>query len=74
MIFAHEVQTIDAELLSDIVSISKTTLLNWEKTGKVFPIFDVDGKKNTKYRISLNLKRFNICWGLTGKKNKRHCP
>ncbi len=50
MIFAHEVQTIDAELLSDIVSISKTTLLNWEKTGKVFPIFDVDGKK--KYKIS----------------------
>ena len=40
---------IDAELLADIVSVSKATLLKWEKTGKITPIFCESGKK--KYSV-----------------------
>ena len=40
---------IDAELLADIVSISKSVLLKWEKSGKVVPAFCQDGKK--KYQL-----------------------
>lgn len=50
MISTDETQTIDAELLPDIISISKMTLLSWERTGKVLPIFDSSGKK--KYKIA----------------------
>jgi DNA (cytosine-5)-methyltransferase 1 len=41
--------TIDSELLADIVSISKATLLKWEKSGKVTPVLE-SGKK--KYLLS----------------------
>jgi len=41
--------TIDAELLADIVSISKSILLKWEKSGKLKPLLDAVGKK--KYRM-----------------------
>ena len=40
---------IDAELLADIVSISKSTLLKWEKSGKINPLFCSNGKK--KYQL-----------------------
>ena len=40
---------IDAELLADIVSISKSVLLKWEKNGKIVPDFCENGKK--KYQL-----------------------
>ncbi len=43
-------ELVDAELLADIVSVSKATLLKWEKSGKVTPVFCGDGKK--KYDIA----------------------
>lgn len=42
-------ELIDAELLADIVSVSKATLLKWEKTGRITPIFCESGKK--KYSV-----------------------
>jgi DNA (cytosine-5)-methyltransferase 1 len=42
-------KTIDAELLADIVSVSKSTLLKWEKNGKLNPLIESNGIK--KYRI-----------------------
>lgn len=42
--------TIDAKLLADIVSISKSTLLAWEREGKISPVYEVTGEK--KYPIS----------------------
>lgn len=42
-------ELIDAELLADIVSVSKATLLKWEKTGKITPILSESGKK--KYSV-----------------------
>ena len=36
---------IDAELLADIVSTSKSVLSKWEKNGKIVPVFCPDGKK-----------------------------
>ncbi len=41
---------IDAELLADIVSVSKSTLLKWEKSGKIQPLFSTNGKK--KYNLN----------------------
>jgi DNA (cytosine-5)-methyltransferase 1 len=39
LIHLHYSQTvITAELLADILSISKATLLKWEKNGKLIPI------------------------------------
>lgn len=39
-------KTIDAELLADIVSVSKSTLLKWENNGKINPInCEITGKK-----------------------------
>jgi len=40
---------IDAELLADIVSVSKSTLLKWEKSGKLKPLVCSNGKK--KYKL-----------------------
>jgi DNA (cytosine-5)-methyltransferase 1 len=40
---------IDAELLADIISVSKSTLLKWEKSGKLKPFTDIGGAK--KYRL-----------------------
>lgn len=40
---------IDAELLADIVSTSKSVLSKWEKNGKIVPVFCQDGKK--KYNL-----------------------
>ena len=36
---------IDAELLADIVAVSKSTLLKWEANGKITPIYNATGKK-----------------------------
>lgn len=41
--------TVDAELFADIVSVSKSILLKWEKIGKLVPLIDTDGRK--KYRL-----------------------
>ena len=41
---------IDAELLADIVSISKSVLSKWEKNGKVVPVLCPNGKK--KYNLN----------------------
>lgn len=41
---------IDAELLADIVSVSKATLLKWEKSGKIKPLLSINGKK--KYNLN----------------------
>jgi DNA (cytosine-5)-methyltransferase 1 len=41
--------TIDAELLADITSVSKSTLLKWEKNGRLKPFICTDGKK--KYQV-----------------------
>jgi DNA (cytosine-5)-methyltransferase 1 len=46
--------SIDAELLADIVSVSKSTLLQWERVGKLNPLFAVSGKK--QYSIAQLLK------------------
>ena len=37
---------IRAELLADIVAVSKATLVAWEKHGKLHPILDDDGEKH----------------------------
>lgn len=50
IISMFDYELLDAELLADIVSVSKATLLKWEKTGKLQPIFNATGKK--QYRIS----------------------
>ena len=36
---------IDAELLADIVSVAKSTLLKWEANGKITPTYNAAGKK-----------------------------
>jgi DNA (cytosine-5)-methyltransferase 1 len=41
---------LDAELLADIVSVSKATLLKWEQSGKLPPVVDTSGKK--QYRMA----------------------
>ncbi|QTR45568.1 DNA (cytosine-5-)-methyltransferase [Thiothrix litoralis] len=38
-------QSIDANLLADIVSVSKSTLLSWEKNGKITPVYNALGEK-----------------------------
>lgn len=38
---------ISAELLADIVSVSKSTLLKWEKNGRLVPIIDPNTKKKS---------------------------
>ena len=40
----------DAELLADIVSVSKSTLLKWEANGKITPIYTDEGVK--KYQLA----------------------
>jgi len=50
MISMFDYELLDAELLADIVSVSKATLLKWEKSGKLQPIFNAIGKK--QYRLS----------------------
>jgi DNA (cytosine-5)-methyltransferase 1 len=42
--------SIDAELLADIVSVSKSTLLKWENNGKLKPFISTAGKK--QYQIN----------------------
>ncbi len=37
IISMFDYELLDAELLADIVSVSKATLLKWEKTGKLPP-------------------------------------
>ena len=49
-------EMIDSELLADIVSVSKNTLIKWERTGRLNPVFDKSGKK--QYRFS-ELSGFN---------------
>jgi len=46
--------TIDADLLADIVSVSKSTLGKWEKSGRVIPVVNKNGER--KYRISQLVK------------------
>ena len=41
---------INAELLADIVSVSKSTLLKWENNGKLKPVISTAGKK--QYQIN----------------------
>lgn len=50
MISIFDYELLDAELLADIVSVSKATLLKWEKTGKLLPVFNASGGK--QYRLS----------------------
>ena len=38
-------QSIDANLLADIASVSKSTLASWEKNGKITPIYNALGEK-----------------------------
>ncbi|QTR50449.1 DNA cytosine methyltransferase [Candidatus Thiothrix anitrata] len=38
-------QSIDANLLADIASVSKSNLLSWEKSGKITPIYNSLGEK-----------------------------
>lgn len=40
--FNHQ---IDADLLADILSVSKATISQWEKSGKIKPILNENGKK-----------------------------
>ena len=42
--------SINAALLADIVSVSKSTLLKWENNGKLKPFISTDGKK--QYQIN----------------------
>jgi DNA (cytosine-5)-methyltransferase 1 len=42
--------SINAELLADIVSVSKSTLLKWENNGKLKPFISTSGKK--QYQIN----------------------
>ena len=46
----YEPYTVDDNLLADILSVSKATLISWEKTGKITPIEISTGKK--KYLLS----------------------
>ncbi len=46
---SHSEKLIDAELLADIVSISKSVLLKWENSGKIVPVYCSGGKK--KYHL-----------------------
>ena len=38
-------QSIDANLLADITSVSKSTLASWEKNGKITPVYNALGEK-----------------------------
>ena len=48
---------IDADLLADILSVSKTTVSSWEKSGKIKTLLDAQGNK--KYAL-VELKTFEI--------------
>ncbi|MCA6501540.1 MAG: DNA (cytosine-5-)-methyltransferase [Pseudanabaena sp. M135S2SP2A07QC] len=46
-----DTQFIPAELLADITSVSKSTLLKWEKNQKIIPVFNSITKKK-EYKVS----------------------